>query len=128
MVRTRLRAENAGIVLPGAAMSLEFVRVSTQRIGLAQISDDPAILGIVDDGKRLLRAAAEAVEGSAQIVARQQKRGGFRCAILYRLGRADAVRCAHRCRIDHAAEAAAVVDDKHLLDTAGREASVELVE
>ena len=65
MVHAQLRAENPGIVLPGAAMPFEFVRVSAQRVGLAQISDDPAILGIVDDRKRLLRGAAEAIERGA---------------------------------------------------------------
>ena len=49
MVHAQLRAENPGIVLPGAAMPFEFVRVSTQRVGLTRISDDPAILRIVDD-------------------------------------------------------------------------------
>src|SRR6516165_11329005 len=121
MVHAQLSAENPSVVLPGAAMPFEFVRISAQRIGLAQISDDPAILGIVDDRKRLLRATAEAVEGGAQIVSRQEERGRLRNRILYRLGRADTVRRPYSARIDHAAQAAAVIDDEYLLDTPGGE-------
>jgi hypothetical protein len=95
MVFARLGAENTGIVLPGAAMPFKFVRVSTQRVGLAQISDDPAILGVVDDRERLLCGPTEAVEGSAQVVSRQEKRSNLRNRILHRLGSTAHVRRTH---------------------------------
>ena len=47
--------------------------VPAQGVGFAQISDDPAILGIIDDRERLLRGLAEAVERGAQIVPRKKK-------------------------------------------------------
>src|SRR6516225_9580181 len=88
-------------------MPFKFVRVSTQRVGLAQISDDPAILGVVDDRERLLCGPAEAIEGGAQVVSRQEKRDNLRNRSLHRLGSADAGR-AHPRRIGHAAETAVV--------------------
>src|SRR5271154_3010108 len=59
------RAEDAGIVLLRAAVALELVGISAQRIGLAQIAENPAAIGVVDNGQRLLRRLAEAIEGGA---------------------------------------------------------------
>jgi len=59
MVRSR-----RGLKMPAsscAAMQLELVRVSTQRADLG----DPAILGVVDDRKRLLLGVVEGVKGGA---------------------------------------------------------------
>ena len=68
-------AEYAGIVGPGAAVALKLVGVAPQRVGLAQIAENAAVGDAVNDWQRLVRSFAKAVEGGAQIIARQQIRG-----------------------------------------------------
>src|SRR5271170_5337625 len=63
------RAEDARVVWSRAAMALELMGVAAQRVGLAQIADDPAAFAVVDHRQRLLRRVAEAVERGAQTVA-----------------------------------------------------------
>src|SRR5215471_19771804 len=94
-------------------MPFKFVRVETQRIGLAQIPDDPAILGVVDDRKHLLRGLAEAVEGGAQIFSRQQERSRLRDKISDGPASVGPIRRAHLARIDAAAEPTVLIDDEY---------------
>src|ERR1700726_1457930 len=106
--------------MPGAAVAFELMSVPAQGVGLAEIAEDAAIRGVVDDRKHLLGSLAETVERSAQIISREQKRGVRQYDILYRLAPISALRRRHLSGVDDAAEAAAVIDDEHLLVGARR--------
>src|SRR5690242_18449561 len=80
-------AEDPRIILPPAAVALELVGIAAQRVGLAHIANDPAILRVVDYREGLLRGLAEPIQCGAQVVARQQERGRLQGQFPHRLDR-----------------------------------------
>src|SRR5271165_3349160 len=121
-------AEDAGIVLPSAAVPLQFLGIAAQSIGFANIADDPAVFDVIDDRQRLLRGLAEPVERGAQIFSRQQERSRLRDEVSHGLVTVGAVRRGRFAGIYAAAEPAAVVDDEYMPRATGRKAPVQLIE
>src|SRR6266702_1054049 len=104
-------AEDAGIVLPAAAVALELMRVPAKGISFAEIPDDAALLGIVDDRKDLLRRLAEPIERGPQIIPWQQERNVVRGEVPHGPA-ANRVFAGDRLgRVDDAAQGTPVVDD-----------------
>src|SRR5215469_15853279 len=120
------RAEDTCVILPTATVALKLLRITTQRIGFAQITENTAIIGIVDDRKRLLRGLAEPVKGAAEIVAGQKEGGRLADKLSYAVSGFAAVRKGRLAWINNAAQAATIVDDKHLPGAARRETAVKL--
>src|SRR5262249_56753230 len=100
------------IVLPTAAVSFQLQSIATQRIGLAQIADDTAILEIVDDRQRLLRRFTKPIEGGSEIFAGQQKRDWLCDELSHSLLRVGAVGGVCFARIHRSAQPAMVIYDK----------------
>ncbi len=109
-------------------MALEFMGVAAQRVGFAQVTDDPAILVVINDRKCFLRRLAEPVECSPKSVSREQERGGLRNQGPHGLDRFGAFRATRLGRVDYPAESAAFVYDENLLGAAGWEAALQLVD
>src|SRR5215469_18109694 len=119
------RAEDTCIILPTATVALQLLRITPQRVGFAQITENTALFGVIDDRKRLLRGLAEPVKGAAEIVAGQKEGGRLADKLSHAVSAISVVRKGRLARIDSAAQAATIVDDKHLPSAARRETAVE---